>query len=59
MHYKRYDIASKLVARLLGSSGVSSRVKDKCLELKKQIVVEAKKQQLAKQQAAENAEKEQ
>jgi hypothetical protein len=34
-------------------------VKDKCLELKKQIVVEAKKQQLAKQQAAENAEKEQ
>ena len=49
MHYKKYDVASKLVARLLGTSGVSARVKDKCLELKKQIVIEAKKQQIAKQ----------
>jgi len=55
MQYKKYDVASKLVARLLGTSGVSARVKDKCLELKKQIVVEAKKQQLAKQKAAQAA----
>ena len=30
-YFKQYDTASKLVSRLLGGSGVPSRVKDKCL----------------------------
>ena len=55
MYYKKYDVALKLIGRLMGTSGISPRIKDKCLELKKQITLEAKKQQLAKQKAAQEA----
>jgi hypothetical protein len=42
VHYKDYDIASKLISRLITSSGTSKRMKDKCLELKEQIVADLK-----------------
>ncbi|MCR5053747.1 MAG: DUF2225 domain-containing protein [Lachnospiraceae bacterium] len=50
-YFKQYDTAGKLVSRLLGGSGVPSRVKDKCLDLKDKIVA-AKKAQEEKAAAA-------
>lgn len=43
MYYKKYDVATKLVARLLTAPGVPSRVKDKCMDLKEQILSEVRK----------------
>lgn len=44
VYYKEYDIASKLVGRLLSSAGTQRRMKDKCLELKEEIIVALKEQ---------------
>lgn len=49
---KRYDIASKLVGNLLTSAGTPARIKDKCHDLKEQILVEMKKQKEAAAQEA-------
>lgn len=38
MHYKEYDTASKLVSRLLTTPGTPKRMKDKCLDLKDEIL---------------------
>lgn len=38
VHYREYDVASKLVSRLLTSASTPRRLKDKCLELKEQII---------------------
>ena len=52
IYFKDYDTALKLVSRLITSPNTASRVKDKCLQLKEQIVVAKKKQDAA---AAEKA----
>ena len=52
MSMKRYDIASKLVGNLLTSAGTPARIKDKCHDLKEQILVEMKKQKEAAAQEA-------
>ncbi len=44
MHYKEYDIASKLVGRLLSSASTPKRMKDKCIDLKEEIIVALKEQ---------------
>ena len=44
MYFRDYSTASKLVSRLLTSSGTSSRIKDKCFDMKENIVAEVKKQ---------------
>lgn len=41
-HYKKYDVASKCIARVLGSSSASKKMKDRALELKEQIIQEIK-----------------
>ena len=41
-HYKEYDTATKLVGTLITGSGVSSRIKDKALDLKEEILKEVK-----------------
>ncbi len=38
VYFKEYDVASKLISRLLTASGTSSRMKDKCLDMKDEIV---------------------
>ncbi|MCR5144471.1 MAG: DUF2225 domain-containing protein [Lachnospiraceae bacterium] len=43
MHYKKYDVAAKLVSRLVTSNSVNRRMKDKCLDLKERIIEESKK----------------
>lgn len=43
MHYKKYDVASKLIARLLQSPTTNKKIKDKCLNLKQEIVEQMKK----------------
>jgi uncharacterized protein (DUF2225 family) len=43
IYFKDYDTALKLVSRLITSPNTASRVKDKCLQLKEQIVVAKKK----------------
>jgi hypothetical protein len=47
IYFKKYDVASKLVANLLGNPSTPSRVKDKSLDLKDKIL-EALKEQKAK-----------
>lgn len=42
VHYKDYDVASKLISRLITSAATPRRMKDKCLELKEQVVTELK-----------------
>lgn len=37
MHYKKYDAAMKLVARLIQSPSTSRKLKDKCVDLKDEI----------------------
>ncbi len=44
MYFKDYGTASKLVSRLLTSSGTNSRIKDKCFDMKEAIVAEIKRQ---------------
>ena len=44
MHYKKYDVAAKLVSRLVTSNSVNRRMKDKCLDLKDRIIEESKQQ---------------
>ena len=41
-HFKRYDVASKCIANILGSSA-SNKIKDKARDLKEQIIAELKK----------------
>ena len=43
-HFKKFEIASKLVATILTSPSANSRTKDKARELKDQILAELKKQ---------------
>ena len=38
MYYKQYDSAMKLIARLIQSPSTSRKLKDKCVDLKEQIV---------------------
>lgn len=42
-HYKKYDVASKCIARILQSVSASKKMKDRAYELKEQIVAEIKK----------------
>jgi len=42
-HFKKYDVASKLIAGLLASPTASSRMKDKARDLKEEILAELKK----------------
>ena len=44
IYFKDYDTALKLVSRLITSPNTAGRVKDKCLQLKEQIMVAKKKQ---------------
>ena len=44
MYFRDYSTASKLVSRLLTSTGTSSRIKDKCFDMKENIVAEVKRQ---------------
>jgi hypothetical protein len=44
IHFKKYDIASKTLARILASPSATRRIKDKAYDLKEQIVEEIKKQ---------------
>lgn len=41
-HFKRYDVASKCISNILGSSA-SNKIKDKARDLKEQIIAELKK----------------
>lgn len=41
-HFKKYDVASKLVASLLTSTTATTRIKDKARELKEKILAELK-----------------
>lgn len=45
VHYKDFDVASKLVSRLITAPGTPKRMKDKCLDLKEEIVAEVSKKQ--------------
>ncbi len=38
VYFKKYEVASKLVARLIQSPSTSRKVKDKCVDLKEEIV---------------------
>lgn len=42
VYYKNYEAASKLVARLIQSPSTSRKVKDKCVDLKEEIVAAMK-----------------
>jgi len=44
VHFKKYDIASKTIARILTSTTANRRIKDKCYDLKETVVAEIKKQ---------------
>ena len=41
-HLKKYDVASRMVASILGSSTANNRMKDKARDLKDQIMQELK-----------------
>ncbi len=41
-HFKRYDMASKCIARIMGSASASKKMKDRAYDLKEQIVQEIK-----------------
>ncbi|MBE5911666.1 DUF2225 domain-containing protein [Pseudobutyrivibrio sp.] len=41
MHFKKYDAAMKLVARLIQSPSTSRKLKDKCVDLKEEITAKA------------------
>ena len=42
-HYKKYDVASKCIARILQSAAASKKMKDRAHELKERIVEEVKR----------------
>lgn len=42
-HFKKYDVASKCIARIQQSAGASKKMKDRAYELKEKIVAEIKK----------------
>lgn len=42
-HYKKYDVASKCLARILQSAAASKKMKDRAFELKERIVSDIKK----------------
>lgn len=42
-HFKKYDVASKLIASLLTSPSATTRMKDKARDLKEEILAELKK----------------
>ena len=42
-HYKRYDVTSKCLSRVLSSASANRKIKDKSLELKEIILKELKK----------------
>jgi len=42
-HYKKYDVASKCIARILQSAAASKKMKDRAYELKERIVEEIKR----------------
>lgn len=42
-HFKKYDVASKLVATILTSPSANARIKDKARNLKEEILAEVKK----------------
>ena len=44
VNFKKYDIASKCLARILSSSQANRRIKDKAYDLKQEIIEEMKKQ---------------
>lgn len=44
MYYKKYDVASKLVGRLLTAPGTSKKMKDLCLDLKEEILVQIQRE---------------
>lgn len=44
IYFKKYDVASKLVANLLGNPSTPSRVKDKSRDLKDKILAVVKEQ---------------
>ncbi len=44
MHFGEYERAAKLVANLLTANGVSKRMKDKCLDMKEDILVKLREQ---------------
>lgn len=44
MYFKDYSTASKIVARLLTSPNTPHKVKDKCVDLKDEIILELRKQ---------------
>lgn len=39
-HFKRYDMASKCIARIMGSASASKKMKDRAYDLKEEIVAE-------------------
>lgn len=41
-YYKKYDVALKLIARLIQSPTTGRKLKDKCVDMKQEIVAEAK-----------------
>ena len=41
VHFKKYDAAMKLIARLIQSASTSRKLKDKCVELKDEITAKA------------------
>lgn len=43
IHYKKYDVASKLLAGILASNTAGRQMKDKALNLKEEVVAELKK----------------
>lgn len=42
-HYRKYDMASKCISRIMQSATASKKMKDRAYELKEQIVLEIKK----------------
>ena len=43
IHYKKYDVASKLLAGILTSQTAGRQIKDKALGLKEEVVAELRK----------------
>lgn len=42
-HFKKYDVASKCIARIQGSASASKKMKDRAYDLKEEIVAQIKK----------------
>lgn len=57
IYFKKYDVASKLVANLLGNPSTPSRVKDKSRDLKDKILVAIKEQKAKEASEAQTVKK--